>query len=156
MRKKSPRYVINPAASIKSVWFPGIHQILLDRPNKNYFNSLWIGTAGNALSLPYRLVDEVVIPLFNFRFLFAAIAVVAVPVSTLVVMISGIAGNASGMDISMDERIAGVVLSEESGQEALEQGCDIVVLDLLMLVAQDAGTLPEGVVIPGHPPKKAG
>ncbi len=146
-----PRYIVNPAAALKPMWFPGIHQMVLDRPNRSYLNSLWIGTGGNLLSLPYRVATEIVSPLFNFRLLYAAAAIALVPLTTLALLVSGLRGRLSGVDVTLEERMDSMLLSESQGQEALAQGCDLVVLDVMMLLAQDAGQLPEGTVIPGHP-----
>jgi len=151
LQPKAPRYIVNPAASTKSLWIADIHQLVVDRPNKNYFNSVWLGTVNTLLTAPHRIAVEIIWPLFNFRLAHAAISSALVPASIAMLMWCGLKGCVTGVDIPLHVAVNATTLTPEEGQQALEEGCDLVVLDLFMLIAQDAGLLPEGTVIPGFP-----
>lgn len=125
--KTPPRYVINPAAIKHSLWAPHVHQYILGHPNASYANSLYLGTAWNAFSLPYRIVTEMAIPLFNFQFARVLTCCVSLPLTVLVIFWHGIRGTAQGASVSFDEAITSVVLTPAQAASAYEQGhCDVV------------------------------
>lgn len=125
-----PRYVISPAAIVKSMWTPKVHQFIVGHPNPSYINSVWLGTGWNLFSLPYRVVTEVLNPLLNFRFGRTIMCAITLPLTVLVIFWHGINGRAQGASVSIDEAIASVILTPQESAAAVRRGHMLVVTDM--------------------------
>jgi hypothetical protein len=149
--KKPPRYVINPLAVTDPIWIPELHQLTVGVKNKSYLNSLWLGVGWNLMSFPQSLFKLVLLPFFNFRFLAALLGLTVFPLAMARVLWGGITGRCCAVDITIEQAINCVFLTPEQCRQALDAGCNLIVLDMMLLVAQERGLLPQGVTIPGHP-----
>jgi len=84
----TPRYVIN-LLNVKSTWTPEPYQ-MLNWPNPNYFNSLWLGLVAPLVMLPGRIWSEVIKPARAGHIRFALNMLVFIPKSSLLWAIWGI------------------------------------------------------------------
>lgn len=130
-----PRYIINPAAVVKSLWMPEIYQITLRHQNRNYLNSLWIGAVWSMLSLPGRIFSELLVPLFNFRFRQVALSIVGIPLSLFYIFWYGITGRVVAVPMTIQESVFGKILTPVQGIRALEAGCYFAVMNIEDLIA---------------------
>lgn len=110
MQKIPPRYLVNPGAIETSTWTPRIFQFVLGHSCKNYLNSLWLGTVWNVLTLPFRLVEEVLQPLFNFQFTKSVFSTVGFVATVPVLFWFGITGRLMGINVSKEQAMTSIVL----------------------------------------------
>jgi hypothetical protein len=120
--KKTPEYIINPVANYSPVWLPEVYQLCLGSGNIHYFNSLWLGTVWNLLSLPMRLILSVGVPLFNFRFLTVFANLFVVLLSVVVFLFAGVFGILVSLPVTREQAKNGIVLDHEQGLECLAAG----------------------------------
>lgn len=128
-----PLYMINPVAFQESFWAPDVFQLILGHKNKNYLNSLWLGTGWIALSLPQRVLYEVVLPLVNFRFGMALISCFRLPASSMLIFWNGICGTLGSVGIGLGQIVKSIVLTPKQSQEAFDQGYKDSVLEIFKI-----------------------
>lgn len=128
--KMPPRYIINPVATPRSLWAPEIYQTVCGYRNPSYLNSLWLGMVWPVLALPYRVVREVLWPLFNFDFSTALLSLVMLPVTVGYNFLRCVTGHVMAIEATIDQVTNAIILSPEQGAAAVFEGHYDVVMDL--------------------------
>lgn len=128
---KPPRYIVNPAAAQRSVWYPHPYQLVFGHQNKSWLNSAWIGTVVNLSMLPRRLFVGFVVPRQNMsRLKLVIFSLMAVIPATLVMAWAGLMGDLMAIDVSHEVATSALVLPPDQGQFLVGIGQTDVVFDL--------------------------
>lgn len=125
-----PRFVINPRAIGRLYWSPKVYQHIFGHLNRSYLNSLWLGIIWNILTLPYRVVMQILWPIFNFEFGFALMGVLAVPASFILISFFGLMGRLISLPISVEIRMNAMVLNNKRASAMLASGDNRIVVDM--------------------------
>lgn len=154
-QNENVRYILNPLAVTESLWAPEPYQIIFGVKNKSYLNSLWLGLGWNFLTIPEFVYRGVIIPAIKLPLPVSLFLSYMTLKMILIVAKEGITGRCMAVDVTAEQRFFSEILDHEQGKQALDQGCDLVLLDLMLFEAQKRGMLPDGYVIPGHPQEQA-
>ena len=122
--------MINPVAFNESFWAPDVFQLVVGHRNKSYLNSLWLGTGWIVLSLPQRVLCEIVLPLVCLRPGICLSSCLSLPASTLVIFISGIRGLLGSVNLGIHQIVKSIVLTPKQSQEAFDLGHKDPVLEI--------------------------
>lgn len=126
-----PRFLINPMAAKRSMWFPKVFQMAIGAwPNPSYANSVWLGAIYNPLTLPIRVLTETVFSLLKFDFYKALASVFVIPLSFVLFLILGLSGRLLAVPITLEQGADGLVLDHGQCQKLLEMGNTDLVTDL--------------------------
>lgn len=116
----TPKFVINPTL-VPTCW-QGENWGYRAHRNKNYLNSVWLGTVWNVFLLPQRIWHSVGVPLLHGRVIAALVNVPMVPVITLAYFCAGIIGSLKMLPYDLPTLMESYVLSEEEGKREIEHG----------------------------------
>lgn len=135
---KPPSYIINPVAITQSFWTPEIFQYVIGRGNSSYLNSVWLGTGWQILALPYRAFYEILVPLFNFRFVTALVSMLVIPVSMLMIFLHSLFGQIKAVNLPVGVVTDAHMLTPEQGHAAIKNGFTAPVIELASFVYGDS------------------
>ena len=126
---RPPKYVLNPQAQ-SSKWTCDIYQLASKNRNRNYLNSLWLGTVWNLFILPYRFLKEPCTLLVRGHYRMMWLSLLMLPMSVWKMFVAGVSGNLIAMDITIEQAVNGVTLRDGPAFEMIERGITEAVIDM--------------------------
>ena len=114
------QFIISPLSE-PSGWTPEPYQIL-NYPNENYLNSLWLGLVAPLVMFPTRLWNEVVRLALAGHLLLAAQMLVFIPISSIKWLWWGVRGMAYAVNAEPKELMQAHILQPHESLMAMVAG----------------------------------